>query len=148
MPASIHCACHPTSEAGGGGWDEMTDDGGPGRTDATGARCRIDIDSDGGYGWRMVAQNGRVVAVSAGSYGEYGECRAAFEELCARQQDLTGGVQHTPGGNGWMWLLRDRGGRATVVSARAYERHSTCRAAYERFRALLAEMGGVTGSCL
>ncbi|MFJ4460547.1 hypothetical protein [Streptomyces sp. NPDC088928] len=126
----------------------MTDDGGSGRADAMGARCRIDIDTDGGYGWRLIAQNGRVVAVSALSYGEHGACRAAFEELCAGQQGLTGGVQHTPGGNGWMWLLRDRNGRATVVSARAYERHSTCRAAYERFRGLLAAMGGVTGSCL
>ncbi|MGW1411347.1 hypothetical protein [Streptomyces sp. NPDC002403] len=125
----------------------MTDDGGSGRADATGTRCRIDIGADGGYGWRMIAQNGRVVAVSARSYGEHGACRAAFEELRAGQQGLTGGVQHTPGGNGWMWLLRDRDGRATVVSARAYERHSTCRAAYERFCGLLAEMGGVTGSC-
>ncbi|MEU2667369.1 hypothetical protein ABZ622_00645 [Streptomyces sp. NPDC007164] len=126
----------------------MTDEGGSGRADATGARCRMDIDTDGGHGWRMIAQNGRVVAVSALSHGGHGECRAAFEELCAGQHGLTGGVQHTPGGNGWMWLLGDPDGRATAVSARAYERHSTCRAAYERFRALLTEMGGVTGSCL
>ncbi|MEE4490965.1 hypothetical protein [Streptomyces sp. BE230] len=95
----------------------------------------------------MIAQNGRVVAVSAGSHAEYGECLAAFDEVCARAEELTGGVQHTPEGNGWMWVLRDAVGRAAVVSARAYERHSTCRAAYDRFRALLGELGGVTGSC-
>lgn len=96
----------------------------------------------------MIAQNGRVVAVSALSYGEHRECRTAFEQLCADRAGLVGGVQHTPGGNGWMWLLRDAEGRATAVSARAYERHSTCRSAYERFRALLAELDDVTGSCL
>lgn len=122
----------------------MTDDG---RSEAGGARCRIDVGADGGYEWRMVAQNGRVVAVSAGSHDGYGACLADFAEVCARAGELTGGVQHTLGGNGWMWVLRDAGGRTAVVSARAYERHSTCRAAYDRFRALLGELGGVTGSC-
>nr|WTB33219.1 hypothetical protein OG781_30410 [Streptomyces sp. NBC_00830] len=126
----------------------MTAGDGSGRADAAGVRCRIDIDTDGRYGWRMIAQNGRVVAVSALSYGEHRECRTAFEELCADPAGPVGQVQHTPEGNGWMWLLRDAEGRTTAVSARAYERHSTCQSAYERFRTLLAEMDDVTGSCL
>ncbi|MFI8812900.1 MULTISPECIES: hypothetical protein [unclassified Streptomyces] len=121
---------------------------GAGRAEAVRARCRIDIDTDGGYGWRMIAQNGRVVAVSAHAFGAYGDCRRAFDELRESHRGQTGAVQHTPSGNGWIWLLREADGRATAVSARAYERHSTCRAAYERFRALLAEMGDITGSCL
>ncbi|MGW4229778.1 hypothetical protein ACWEF9_10940 [Streptomyces sp. NPDC004980] len=122
--------------------------GADGRTDTGRVRCRIDIDGEGRYEWRMIAQNGRVVAVSARSFGDYGDCRDAFEELQAGYAQQTGAVQHTPSGNGWIWLLRRTDGRATAVSARAYERHSTCRAAYERFRSLLAGAGDVTGSCL
>ncbi|MCX5410516.1 hypothetical protein [Streptomyces sp. NBC_00059] len=95
----------------------------------------------------MTAQNGRVVAVSAHAFAEYGDCRDAFEELQAEYPKQTGAVQHTPSGNGWVWLLRRADGRATAVAARAYERHSTCRAALERFLSLLREAGDVTGSC-
>ncbi|MEU9751299.1 hypothetical protein [Streptomyces niveus] len=121
-------------------------DGGE-RPDTGGARCRIDVDADGAYSWRVVAQNGRVVAVSARPYGEYGHCRSAFETLCRDHAELAGAVQHTAGGNGWMWLLRDAAGGVVAVSARPYERHSTCRAAWQRFRALLTDMVEVTGSC-
>ncbi|MFC8075659.1 hypothetical protein ACFUN8_08955 [Streptomyces sp. NPDC057307] len=117
------------------------------RPDAVGARCRIDVDADGTYGWRVVAQNGRVVAVSARPFQEYDNCRSSFEALCRGRAQLAGAVQHTPGGNGWMWLLRNAEGGVVAVSARPYERHSTCRAAGQRFRALLAEMVEVTGSC-
>ncbi|MFD4028770.1 hypothetical protein ACFWRV_35445 [Streptomyces sp. NPDC058576] len=96
----------------------------------------------------MIAQNGRVVAVSAQAFDAPGDCGRAFEELRDRHGEQTGAVQHTPSGNGWVWLLRKPNGDVTAVSARAYERHSTCRAAYDRFRSLLSEMGGVTGSCL
>ncbi|WP_405793700.1 hypothetical protein [Streptomyces sp. NBC_01506] len=121
--------------------------GGGDRADAGGARRRIDVDAHGAYHWRVVAQNGRVVAVSARSYDEYGHCRAAFETLCRDRAALVGAVQHTAEGNGWMWLLRDAAGEVVAVSARPYERHSTCRSAWQRFRALLAEMVEVTGSC-
>ncbi|MFJ2089738.1 hypothetical protein ACIOEW_10750 [Streptomyces sp. NPDC087901] len=67
----------------------------------------------------MIAQSGRVVAVSPGSHAEYGERLAACDEVCARAQELTGGVQRTPEGNGWMRVLRDTAGRAAVVSERA-----------------------------
>ncbi|WP_330175781.1 hypothetical protein OG875_21115 [Streptomyces sp. NBC_01498] len=117
------------------------------RSDAGGARCRIHVDADGGYNWRVVAQNGRVVAVSAQPFGEYGHCRSAFEKLCRTHVELTGAVQHTAGGNGWMWLLRDGDDTVVAVSARPYERHSTCRSAWQRFRALLAGKVEVTGSC-
>ncbi|MFF4135673.1 DUF1508 domain-containing protein [Streptomyces mirabilis] len=43
-------------------------------------------------------------------------------------------MHHTAEGGGWVWRLRDGNGGAVAVSSRAYERHSTCRAAYERFR--------------
>lgn len=105
----------------------------------SGTRCRIDVDGAGRYGWRLIAPNGRVVAVSATTFGDHGSCAAAFASLCAGHADMTGGVQHTPDGNGWVWLLRDADGRAAAVSGRAYERHSTCRAAQQRFRSLLAE---------
>ncbi|MFJ6634619.1 hypothetical protein ACIQMR_24990 [Streptomyces sp. NPDC091376] len=114
-----------------------------GRSAVSGTRCLIDIDARGAYGWRLIAQNGRVVAVSACTYEEHGACRDAFEVLCTRHADMVGGVQHAPEGNGWMWLLRDAEGTPTAVSGRAYERHSTCRSAYERFRALLGEEGEV-----
>ncbi|MFJ6613190.1 hypothetical protein ACIQPT_23250 [Streptomyces sp. NPDC091289] len=119
-----------------------------GSAGAARVRCRIDIDADGRYAWRMIAQNGRVVAVSAQAFPAYGDCRRAFDELRGNHHGQAGGVQHTPSGSGWIWLLREADGRATAVSARAYERHSTCRAAYQRFRGLLAGIGDVTGSCL
>ncbi|MFI6642116.1 hypothetical protein [Streptomyces sp. NPDC050504] len=102
-----------------------------------GTRCQIDIDGHGSYGWRMIAQNGRVVAVSGLAFREYGDCLAAFERLRTDSARLVGAVQHSAEGNGWVWLLRDGDGRPIAVSARAYERHSTCRSAYERFRGLL-----------
>ncbi|TRV79504.1 hypothetical protein FKN01_10155 [Streptomyces sp. 130] len=117
------------------------------RAEAGGARCRVDVGADGGYEWRLIAQNGRVVAVSAGTEDTYARCLAEFGEVCARAGQLSGGVQHAPGGNGWIWVLRDADGRSVAASARSYERYSTCRAACERFRLLLGELGGVTGSC-
>lgn len=108
---------------------------------APGMRCQIDIDAEGAYSWRLMATNGRVIAVAARRYADFGSCRAAFERLCAEVVDLPGAVHHTSGGSGWVWRLRDRSGGEVAVSARAYERHSTCQAAYDRFRVLLAELG-------
>ncbi|WP_454318467.1 hypothetical protein [Streptomyces phaeoluteigriseus] len=82
-----------------------------------------------------------MIAVAGRTYRDYGECRGAFERLCADVTVLAGAVHHTSGGSGWVWRLRDPGGGAVAVSSRAYERHSTCQAAYERFRALLADLG-------
>ncbi|MFG2475148.1 hypothetical protein [Streptomyces fagopyri] len=82
-----------------------------------------------------------MIAVAARTYRNYGECRAAFERLCADIAELPGAVHHTAEGSGWVWRLRDNAGGAVAVSSRAYERHSTCQAAYERFRALLAGLG-------
>ncbi|MFI9612936.1 hypothetical protein ACIHCM_14905 [Streptomyces sp. NPDC052023] len=106
-----------------------------------GTRCHIDIGADGTYSWRLTATNGRVIAMAAVTYQGYDECRAAFERLCADVAHLPGAVHHTSEGSGWVWRLRDRAGGAVAVSSRAYERHSTCQAAYERFRSLLAELG-------
>lgn len=106
-----------------------------------GTRCHIDIGADGTYAWRLTATNGRVIAVTARTYRDYAECRAAFERLCLDVADLPGAVHHTSEGSGWVWRLRDPVGGALAVSSRAYERHSTCQAAYERFRALLGELG-------
>ncbi|MFI1965595.1 hypothetical protein ACH429_16020 [Streptomyces pathocidini] len=112
-----------------------------------GTRCQIDVDGDGRFYWRLTAQNGRVVAVSATAFEDYGSCRRAFERLCAEGPAMPGGVQHSEEGSGWVWMVRDAPGTASVaVSARAYERHSTCQAAYERFRALLAELAGSGGA--
>ncbi|WP_211280127.1 hypothetical protein [Streptomyces lushanensis] len=108
---------------------------------AAGVRCQTDIDADGRYGWRVVAQNGRVVAVSAIAFATYERCRASFEEVCRQHAVLTGGVQHTQENNGWMWIVRNEVGQRTIESARSYERYSTCRAAYARFRDLLRELG-------
>ncbi|MFI6423106.1 DUF1508 domain-containing protein [Streptomyces sp. NPDC050842] len=104
-------------------------------------RCLVDLGTDGRYGWRLVAQNGRVVARSGGCYDDHDGCRDAFLALCAGHETMAGGVQHTADGNGWVWLLRDTEGRTTALSGRSYERHSTCRTAYQRFRALLAAEG-------
>ncbi|MGW3633390.1 hypothetical protein ACWD7F_25085 [Streptomyces sp. NPDC005122] len=82
-----------------------------------------------------------MIAMAARTYRNYGECRAAFERLCADIAELPGAVHHTAEGSGWVWRLRDHAGGAVAVSSRAYERHSTCQAAYERFRALLAGLG-------
>ncbi|MFJ6568091.1 DUF1508 domain-containing protein [Streptomyces sp. NPDC091292] len=106
-----------------------------------GTRCHIGIDADGTYSWRLIATNGRVIAVSAQTYRDFAECRAALERLSREVADLPGAVHHTSEGNGWVWRLRDPAGGALAVSSRAYERHSTCQAAYERFRALLTELG-------
>ncbi|WP_406061540.1 YegP family protein [Streptomyces sp. NBC_01077] len=110
-------------------------------TGVSGTRCLVDMGADGRYGWRLVAQNGRVVARSGGCYDDHAGCREAFTALCTGYADMAGGVQHTAGGNGWVWLLRDAEGRTTALSGRSYERHSTCRTAYARFRDLIATEG-------
>lgn len=125
-----------------------------GGAETGGSRCQIDVDGGGRFYWRLTARNGRVVAVSATSFGDYTSCLRDIGRLRAGLPPLLGGVQHNESGNGWVWLARDASGRAVAVSARPYERHSTCQAAYDRFRALLAELavnpagrqgGGATG---
>ncbi|MFJ2957325.1 DUF1508 domain-containing protein [Streptomyces sp. NPDC087270] len=108
-----------------------------------GTRCRIDIDEDGRYAWRLTASNGRVIAHGATSHPDDRACRAAFEALCEQAALLTGSVQHAAESSGWVWRLRDPDGHLRAVSARAYERHSTCQAAYDRFRVLLVGLGAV-----
>ncbi|MEW2519617.1 DUF1508 domain-containing protein [Actinacidiphila alni] len=106
-----------------------------------GTRCQIDIDENGWYSWRLTANNGRVIALGANTYSDDAVCRAAFEALCGQTGSLAGGVQHAAESNGWIWRLRDGDGRVQAVSARAYERHSTCQAAYDRFRVTLFGLG-------
>jgi uncharacterized protein YegP (UPF0339 family) len=98
-------------------------------------------DDRGRYSWRLTANNGRVIALGAVAYPDDKACRVAFRELCAGQSRLAGGVQHAAETNGWIWRLRNADGRVQAESARAYERHSTCQAAYERFRMLLVGLG-------
>ncbi|GGJ21174.1 hypothetical protein [Streptomyces brasiliensis] len=112
-----------------------------GRPAATaGIRCQVDIDVDGRFGWRLVAINGRSVAVSLTSYDTHARCRTAFHRLCSGHADMGGGIQHSSEGGGWVWVLWDTAGRHLARSARTYERHATCRSAYGRFRALLPEL--------
>lgn len=126
----------------GGGGGDMDWSGGTARPAvAAGMRCQIDINGAGGFGWRLVAPNGRSVAVSLTSQDTHDRCRAAFVRLCAEHGEIGGGVQHSTEG-GWVWLAWDTAGRHVAGSARTYERHATCRAAYDRFRALLPELVG------
>ncbi|MGW3949914.1 hypothetical protein ACWEKM_02835 [Streptomyces sp. NPDC004752] len=105
-----------------------------------GIRCQVDIDGQGRFGWRLVAPNGRSVAVSLTWHDSHARCRAALHRLCTRHADMGGGVQHSSDGGGWVWAVWDQSGRHLAGSARTYERHATCRASYDRFRALLAEL--------
>ncbi|WP_189130432.1 hypothetical protein [Wenjunlia tyrosinilytica] len=103
-------------------------------------RYRIDRLPNGAYQWRLTAQNGRVVAVSATSFAEFDACRDAFAGTRAEAEHLTVAVLHsTVRGGGWVWGARGSQGQLRAVSSRAYERHSTCRAAFERFQVLLSE---------
>ncbi|MBM9504615.1 hypothetical protein [Actinacidiphila acididurans] len=108
-----------------------------GGVSAVGIRCQVGIDENGWYSWRLTANNGRVIALGAVAYPDDALCRAAFQDLCESSEGLVGGVQHAAESNGWIWRLRDADGRVQAESARAYERHSTCQAAYDRFRLLL-----------
>lgn len=112
-------------------------------TGGAGTRCQIDINEHGWVSWRLTANNGRVVALGARTYPDDDQCRAAFTVLCERAEGLAGGVQHAAESNGWVWRLRGPDGQVQAVSGRAYERHSTCQAAYERFRLLLLGLGAV-----
>ncbi|MFF3845013.1 hypothetical protein [Streptomyces sp. NPDC002328] len=120
----------------------MERSGGAARPAVAGAgmRCQIDIDGRGGFGWRLIASNGRSVAVSLTSYDTHDRCRAAFVELCSRHAGVGGGVQHSSEGGGWVWAVWEGSGRTLAGSARTYERHATCRSSYDRFRALLPEL--------
>lgn len=110
---------------------------------ASGMRCQIDINGEGRFGWRLVAPNGRAVAVSVTFQDTHARCRAAFVRLCAYHADTSGGIQHSAGGGGWVWVLWDGQGRHLAASARTYERHATCRSSYERFRGMLPELSTV-----
>lgn len=104
-------------------------------------RCQIDINEDGWFSWRLTANNGRVIALGARTYPDDARCMAAFAALCEQAEGLAGGVQHAAESNGWVWRLRGPDGQVHAVSGRAYERHSTCQSAYERFRLLLLGLG-------
>jgi uncharacterized protein YegP (UPF0339 family) len=120
----------------------MAGESGGGNGTAAGSRCQIDIGEDGWFSWRLTANNGRVIALGAEAFPDDHACRAAFQALFEDPAGLAGGVQHAAESNGWIWRLRDADGRVQAVSARAYERHSTCQAAYERFRVLLLGLRG------
>ncbi|MFG1808968.1 hypothetical protein [Streptomyces sp. NPDC049040] len=105
------------------------------------ARCQVDVDEDGWFSWRLTANNGRVIALGTRTHRDDAACRAELSTLCEKAAGLTGGVQHAAESNGWIWRLRGPDGQVSAVSARAYERHSTCQAAYERFRVLLLKTG-------
>ncbi|WBB63560.1 hypothetical protein O7599_13980 [Streptomyces sp. WMMC500] len=77
------------------------------------------------------------MAVSAAGFPDFESCRAAFDALRVERAVHVGGVQHRPGVNGWVWQLRTADGEAVAVSARPYERYSTCRSAFTKFCALL-----------
>ncbi|WUH95766.1 DUF1508 domain-containing protein [Streptomyces sp. NBC_00433] len=119
----------------------MSGEVGGASTKGTGTRCRIDVDEDGRFSWRLTANNGRVIALGARTYPDDAHCRAAFAVLCEQAAGLAGGVRHAAESNGWVWRLRGPDGQVHAVSARAYERHSTCQAALERFRVLLLGLG-------
>lgn len=106
-----------------------------------GTRCHVDINEAGWFSWRLTANNGRVIALGARTYPDEVSCKSAFRALCEGAADLAGGVQHAAESNGWVWRLRGPEGQVQAVSARAYERHSTCQAAYDRFRVLLSGLG-------
>ncbi|TFV32846.1 DUF1508 domain-containing protein [Streptomyces sp. T1317-0309] len=76
----------------------------------------MDTDTDGSCSWRLTASNGRVIAVSARPYADYGECRAGLEQLCADIEELQGELHHSSDGAGWAWRLRDRSGGVVAVS--------------------------------
>jgi uncharacterized protein YegP (UPF0339 family) len=119
----------------------MAGDIGGAGTRGAGTRCQVDINEHGWFSWRLTANNGRVIALGAQAYPADDTCKAAFEALCSRPEGLAGGVQHAAESNGWVWRLRGPDGQVQAVSARAYERHSTCQSAYERFRVLLLGLG-------
>ncbi|WP_446038160.1 hypothetical protein [Streptomyces sp. SID1121] len=114
-----------------------------GRAAVGGARCQIDTDPAGGFGWRLIAHNGRVVGVSASSFADSRTCARAFGEMCAQADKAAGGVHHGPGGDGWAWWLRMPDGTAVAASSRTYERYSTCRAALGRFVGLLGQFAAL-----
>lgn len=106
-----------------------------------GIRCQIDINEAGWFSWRLTANNGRVIALGARTFPDEESCKAAFRAMSAHAADVAGGVQHAAESNGWVWRMRGPDGQVQAVSARAYERHSTCQAAYDRFRVLLLGLG-------
>ncbi|MFD3456431.1 hypothetical protein ACFWVC_30205 [Streptomyces sp. NPDC058691] len=110
------------------------------RGPAPGARWGVERSADGDHHWRMKANNGRVVAVSAEGRPDPDTCRADFKLLKSEIGELGCVMLHAPGdGSGWCWAARDGQGRTLAVSPRAYERYSTCQTAYERFVSLLAD---------
>ena len=131
MPGSDRVSQGLTGVGMQNGWGD-----GEGGT-ALGTRCQIVVREGGWFSWQLTASNGRVIALGAKSFADESSCREGFEGLCKELESLSGGVQHASETNGWVWRLRDADGQVRAVSARAYERHSTCLAAYARFKVLL-----------
>ncbi|MEV7418861.1 hypothetical protein [Streptomyces sp. NPDC089919] len=103
-------------------------------------RCVVDRVRGGAYQWRLTAQNGRVVAVSAALHPDAEAAARAYDLLLAGSAALTGTVLHaTAPGAGWVWGARGADGALQAVSFRSYQRYATCRAAFDRFRLLLRE---------
>lgn len=90
------------------------------------------VDLDGAFGWRVVAANGRALAVSVGVFADPAASQADFDELVG-QRDLTREVTHPQGGVGWTWLAIGLDSRALACAPRMFERRATCLRSYQQF---------------
>jgi hypothetical protein len=88
--------------------------------------------ADGSFGWRMVAANGRPLAVSYQTYDDADAARAAFDRL-VEEPDLVCEVSHPPGGVGWTWLVLSSDGTRSASAARDFGRRDACLRSYEQF---------------
>jgi uncharacterized protein YegP (UPF0339 family) len=85
------------------------------------------------YRWQLTAANGRVIAMSGGTFDEPASAVSAFEATCEVVDRLTVVVTHPAGRLGWTWLASDETGQVVASSARTYERRATCQRSYEQF---------------
>lgn len=88
--------------------------------------------NDGVFGWRMLAANGRPLAVSAQAFPDTGTAQSAFQAL-VQEPDLVCEVSHPPSGVGWTWLTIGPDGAAVATAARDFGRRDACLRSYEQF---------------
>lgn len=95
-----------------------------------------------GTRWRLVAANGRSIAVSSDWFADRAQALAALGTVCREVGRFTVQTTHAGSSVQWAWTAVDTDGVAMAAGDRVFARYGTCVSAYNRFVATARELGG------
>jgi uncharacterized protein YegP (UPF0339 family) len=112
------------------------------------ARFEIRLAMDGRYRWRLLGDNNRTLAISAGHFPNRQSCMDDALRVALAARDCAPALDQR-GSSAWAWVLTASDGSVVAHSAGTYPRRSECRRAMIRatgaFLAARAGTGSGTG---